>query len=71
MICAVLKGNAYGHGLHYFLEPLSKSEINYIACVDNWEFIQVNDYYKKNGIKRVKYLRIAPASKSELEESIK
>lgn len=46
MICAVLKANAYGHGLQYFLNSLSKSDINYIGCVDNWEFVLINDYFK-------------------------
>lgn len=69
-ICAVMKSNAYGHGINNLIDEAIKADINYIAAVDNNEFAYMSKKIKASG-KDIHLLRIAPVTKLELIDSIK
>lgn len=69
-ICAVMKADAYGHGIEVMMDAIVKSGVEYISAIDNCEFRIMNKWFKEHNVNHVRLLRIAPATKEELIESI-
>ncbi len=64
-ICVVMKSDAYGHGINNLTDSALKTNVDYIAAVDNSEFRILAAKIKASG-KNTHLLRIAPATKAEL-----
>lgn len=67
-ICAVMKSNAYGHGIDNLIAEALKANVDYIAAVDNNEFRLLANRIKA-AHKKTHLLRIAPVTKAELIEA--
>lgn len=67
-ICAVMKSNAYGHGIDNLIGMALKAKIDYIAAVDNSEFKLLAAKIKQTHAK-THLLRIAPVTRAELIEA--
>lgn len=67
-ICAVMKSNAYGHGIDNLIDETLKANVDYIAAVDNNEFRLLAEKIKASK-KSTHLLRIAPVTKPELVEA--
>ncbi|CAD8208006.1 unnamed protein product [Paramecium octaurelia] len=69
-ICAVMKADAYGHGIEVMMDSIVKSGVEYISAIDNCEFRIMQKWFKEHNVNHLRLLRIAPATKEELIESI-
>lgn len=68
-LCAVMKADAYGHGIETMIEPIVRSGVEYLSAIDNCEFRIMFNWFKEHNVHNVRMLRIAPATKEELIES--
>ena len=64
-LCAVLKADAYGHGLKQLAPIADASCVEAIAIVDNWEAETI----RQMGIKRI-IIRLRPAVLDEISEAL-
>ncbi|CAK61442.1 unnamed protein product (macronuclear) [Paramecium tetraurelia] len=69
-ICAVMKADAYGHGIEVMMDTFVKSIVEYISAIDNYEFRILQKWFKEHNVQHVRLLRIAPDTKEELIEFI-
>ena len=63
--CAVVKANAYGHGLEYIAPVAVKNGVHYLAIAENWEAQTIRDL----GI-TVPLIRLRPATVDEVEPAL-
>ncbi|MCK4236817.1 MAG: alanine racemase, partial [Candidatus Krumholzibacteria bacterium] len=68
-ICAVMKADAYGHGIRNLVAQTVAIEPAYIAAICNSEFRTIYEEIRKQN-KDISLLRIAPVLRDELIESI-
>ena len=69
-LCAVMKANAYGHGIKNLIDAtVSSQAVDCIAATDNNEFAIIVPKIKESG-RNITALRIAPVTKSELVQAI-
>ncbi|MBY7734175.1 alanine racemase [Francisella philomiragia] len=69
-LCAVMKSDAYGHGLDNLIDATVNSPaVDCIAAVDNKEFAIISPKIQQSG-REITALRIAPVTKSELIQAI-
>jgi len=68
-ICAVMKSDAYGHGINNLIAETVECNPAYIAAIYNSEFKTIYEEIKKQK-KDISLLRIAPVFPDELAESI-
>lgn len=68
-ICAVMKADAYGHGIVNLIDETIKANVDYIAAIDNSEFRIIAQKIKASG-KNIHLIRIAPVTKPELIEAV-